>query len=244
MELHAISAHPWLLNHVSYFLTTPYRQFVREIIARHNRRIHKTYIEELGHLRPLPEYKTTDYTEERQRVTNSSTILLRGVIYSVPSHLIGEMIKIHLYDDRLECFVGGDPVATLPRKYKQKSYERQINYRHLIESLSRKPGAFRNYIYKDAFFPTLAFKQTWLHLEQRYDTHKACKEYVAILKEAARGDNESKVNAFLEKRLAQDKAITAREVQELFSPPSPDLPQTPIECGTLESYGDLLRRTP
>jgi hypothetical protein len=173
-----------------------YRQFIRELVVSHNRRIHKTYLEELVHLQDLPERKTTDYAEERAPVTNSSTILVKGVVYSVPSRLIGETLKIHLYDDRLECFVGGDRVITLERKRRKKSYEKQINYRHLIAALVRKPGALKNYIYKEAFFPTLAFKQTWELLSEQHEINKACKEYVMILSEAAKGENEEIINAF------------------------------------------------
>ncbi len=217
-----------------------YRQFVRETISRHNRRIHKDYLEELSHLRALPERKTTDYTEERQRVTNSSTILLKGVVYSVPSKLIGEMLKIHLYDDRLECFVDGSYIVTLRRKRKQKRYERQIDYRHLVEAMSRKPSSFKNYIYKEAFFPTLAFRQTWELFESHYESYRACKEYVAILREASKEDNESRVSGFLEQRLTQPGIVTSAEVQELFASPSTELPQSEIPCDSLESYSTLI----
>ena len=213
-----------------------YRHFVREIIGSHNRRIHKQYVEELTHLRPLPDKKTVDYAEERAVVTSSSTIVVRNVIYSVPSTLIKEQLKIHLYDDRLECFVGGDNVITLPRKRRNKKHERQIDYRHVITSLARKPGAFRNYVYKEEFFPTLAFKQTWEHLSQNYSSDKACKEYVMILKTAAQGDNEEIVNAFLEKRLTMSGKIKAQEVQELFLSGKESLPQGDIPCESLDSY--------
>ncbi len=51
-----------------------YRQFIREIVLQHNRRIHKMYLEELPFLKALPERKTTDFKEERLKVTTSSTI--------------------------------------------------------------------------------------------------------------------------------------------------------------------------
>lgn len=216
-----------------------YRQFVRDSVASHNRRIHKEYMEELAYLRDLPSRKTTDYAEERTPVTNSSTILVKGVVYSVPSRLIGETLKVHLYDDRLECFVGGDQVIELQRKRRKKSYEKQINYRHLIAALVRKPGALKNYIYKEAFFPTLAFKQAWELLNQQHDSNKACKEYVMILKEAAKGQNEEIVNAFLEKRLMENKTIAAKDVQELFGLKTDELPQGDLHCESLDSYAIL-----
>jgi hypothetical protein len=216
-----------------------YRQFIREIVTSHNRRIHKEYMEERAYLRTLPSRKTTDYAEERVSVTNSSTILVKGVVYSVPSRLIGETLKIHLYDDRLECFVGGDQVIVLQRKRRKKNYEKQINYRHLIAALVRKPSALKNYIYKEAFFPTLAFKQTWELLNQQHDLSKACREYVMILKEAAKGQNEEIVNVFLEKRLTMNKVIRSKDVQDLFGSEMDNLPRGDLHCESLDSYAIL-----
>lgn len=217
-----------------------YRQFIRELMSRHNRRIHKEYLEELACLTPLPERKTTDYTEERVCVTNSSTFLLKGVVYSVPSKLIAETLKIHLYDDRLECFVGGCHVITLSRKRKNRRHERQVDYRHLIGAIMKKPTSFRNYVYKEEFFPTLAFRQTWELLESYHDGYRACKEYLSILNEAAKGDNESIVNNFLERRLRGKGVVSATEVQELFNPPSKELPSGEVTCDDLVSYESLI----
>ena len=146
---------------------------------------------------------------------------------------------MHLYDDRLECFVGGDRVIVLERRRRNKNYERQIDYRHLIASLVRKPSAMKNYIYKEAFFPTLAFKQTWEQLNQQYGSTKACKEYVMILSQAAKGQNEEIINAFLEKRLLANKAILAKEVQDLFHSEKEQLPSGDLPCESLMSYAVL-----
>ncbi len=217
-----------------------YRQFVREIIKRHNRRIHKAYLEELAYLGDLPERKTTDYTEERVRVTSSSTISVKGIIYSVPSRLISETLKVHLYDDRLECFIGGTQVVTLSRLRKRNKHVHQIDYRHLIGELARKPGAFKNYIYKEELFPTLAFRQTWEQLSTIHDSRKACREYIAILKEAAEGDREQAVSLFLERRLEEGHVAAASEVQALFTQQSSELPELCTPCDELSNYGCFL----
>ena len=193
-----------------------YRQFIREIVAQHNRRVHKKYIEELACLRALPEHKTTDFSEERARVTSSSTICVRSTVYSVPSRLIHMTLKVHIYDDRLECFIGSDPVVTLERKRRKQGREHRIDYRHVIGALCRKPQAFRNYIYREELYPTLAFRATWERLNQELDSRTACREYVKILKEAAQGDRESAVNQFLEDALSKNILPRAIHVQKLF----------------------------
>jgi hypothetical protein len=217
-----------------------YRQFIREIVAQHNRRIHKKYIEELACLKALPEHKTTDFTEERVRVTSSSTISVREIIYSVPSRLINMTLKVHVYDDRLECFVGSDSVAKLERKRRKQGREHQIDYRHVIGALCRKPQAFRNYIYREELFPTLAFRATWERLNRELDSRTACREYVKILKEAAEGDRESAVNQFLEEELHKDILPRAVHVQKLFRKQTEGHPKLAPIHQNLEDYDTLL----
>ena len=193
-----------------------YKQFIQEIASQHNRRIHKKYMEELSFLNPLPLRRTTDFTEARVIVTTSSTIRVKDVIYSVPSRLIGMTLKIHIYDDRLECFVGGDPIINLERKRRNQKRVHQINYRHVIGALRKKPQAFRNYIYREELFPTLAFRETWERLNKQLAPEKACREYVRILKEAAEDDHEELVNEYLENQLKKHILPESSEVQKLF----------------------------
>lgn len=216
-----------------------YKQFIQDITTRHNGRIHKRYLEELGYLKDLPEHKTTDFKEERIRVTSSSTIKVRDIIYSVPSRLIGMTIKVHIYDDRLECFVGGDFVVTLERKRRRKERVHQINYKHVISSLSRKPQAFRNYIYQEELFPTLAFRQTWERLDQELDGRDACREYVKILEEAAKENQESIVNQFLEEQLSKNVLPRVEDVRKLLGKTGRSPKLIPIEQ-SLDSYNVLL----
>jgi hypothetical protein len=216
-----------------------YKQFIRETVVQHNRRIHQKYLEELGYLKDLPEHKTTDFSEERVRVTSSSTVRVCDVIYSVPSRLMGMTLKVRVYDDRLECFIGGDSVITLERKRRCKERVHQINYKHVVESLSRKPQAFRNYIYQEELFPTLAFRQTWERLDQELDSRESCREYVNILKEAAKGDQQALVNCFLEEQLLKNILPRAVEVRKLFRGTA-ETPKLNLMEQDLHGYNALL----
>ena len=216
-----------------------YKQFIQGIVMRYNRRIHKKYLEELALLKELPERRTTDFAEERALVTTSSTIRVKDIIYSVPSRLIGMTLKIHLYDDRLKCFVGSDLVETLERKRRKEKRVHQINYRHVIGALQRKPQAFRNYIYREHLFPTLAFRETWERLKEKLDSRTACREYVKILKEAAEGDHEEIVNIFLEKQLHNNILPKSVEVQALFRKEGRNPTLIPIETD-LKGYNALI----
>jgi hypothetical protein len=214
-----------------------YRAFVREVALRHNKRIEKALIEERAFLKPLPERRTCDYEEERIRVTSSSTIVIKGVTYSVPSRLIGMILKIHLYDDRLECFVGADHVIALQRLRKRKRC-RQIDYRHVIGTLVKKPQAFRNYIYREELFPTLAFRQAWEMLDKELDSRRSCQEYVKILNEAIKG--EEQVNTYLENCLKENHLPKSDQVKSLFKDICTSLPLLRESTCDLSGYDVLL----
>lgn len=94
---------------------------------------------------PLPPHRYIDYTELSVKVTRSSTVAVKRALYTVPSRLIGATIRVHLYHDRLACFVGQTRVITLPRVYPATpaGRARRIDYRHIIHSLAAKPQAFR-----------------------------------------------------------------------------------------------------
>jgi len=169
------------------------------------------------------------------RVTTSSTIAIKHIIYTVPSKLIGMMLKVHLYDDRLECYVGGDHVITLKRLRGERKWQRNIDYRHIIGTLVRKPQAFRNYIYRDALFPTFAFRQAWEYLERELDSRQACREYVKILNEAARPNGENRVNEYLEECLTKGSLPKSDEVIALFRT---TLQQAPLLKGCIAELSD------
>lgn len=218
-----------------------YKEFLRDQMQRQNKRNEKAFIEERAYLKPLPERKACDYTEERVRVTTSSTIAVKSIIYSVPSRLIGMVLKVHVFDDRLECYVGGDHVITLNRLRRNKKRIHCIDYRHIIGTLVRKPQAFRNYIYREELFPTFAFRQAWEILDNRLDNRQACREFVTILNEAAgHSEHEKKINAYLEERLAKGLLPKSEEVKTLFRKSPIQQPVLKEQTVLLDAYEALL----
>ncbi len=71
----------------------------------------------------------------------------------------------------LEIWYGQKKVDTLPRLRGEGKYK--VNYRHIIDSLVRKPGAFENYRYRNAMFPTSRFRIAYDYLKERYTVHNA-----------------------------------------------------------------------
>jgi hypothetical protein len=93
-----------------------WRGFVDEIVGRGNIRNAKRIDQERMALNKLPVRKTADYEEINVDVTTSSAFTLRKVFYSVPSRLIGHRLRVHLYDDRLECFQGSTAILRTSAK--------------------------------------------------------------------------------------------------------------------------------
>lgn len=219
-----------------------YEDFVRNVISRSNGRHRKLYQEELKYLKPLPLHKAVDFTELSVPVSTLSTINVKQVIYSVPSRLISMQLKVHLYDDRLECFVDSTRVITLERK-RWKGGEkriRMINYRHVIHSLVRKPGAFRNYIFQDEMFPTYAFGQAWKKLDAKLDERTACKEYVGILKIASKGENEPLVSKYLEQILEREELPRLADVKKHFDNFTVTIPSVEVLSPDPRTFNQLL----
>ena len=117
-----------------------YRRFVDEVVGRRNARNRKRIEIERAALKPLPERRTTDYEEARVMVTSSGGFILRRVFYTAPSRLIGHRLRVHLYDDRLECFLGSTPVMTVSRGRGQPSgkHDHVVDYHHVIHALRKQ----------------------------------------------------------------------------------------------------------
>src|SRR5690606_37459818 len=116
-----------------------YRAFIDEIVGRRNAARGKAIEAERGHLRALPPQRTTDFEEVIVTVTSSGGFTLRKVFCSVPSRLIGHRLRVRLFDDRLDVFIGGTPLLTLPRgrAHTNGKHDQVVRYHHVIHSLRK-----------------------------------------------------------------------------------------------------------
>ncbi len=140
-----------------------YQQELDEVVESMNVGRAVRFEEERTHLRPLPPFAGIDYHELMVRVTTASTITVALTVYSVPSRLIGSRLKVHLYDDRLIAWLGCDEVfrhrRIRPEVVKRRA--RCIDYRHLIGSLKRKPGAFARSLFRNEMLPNDDYRAVW-----------------------------------------------------------------------------------
>ena len=136
----------------------------------------------MPYLRPLPPAPMPEYANYQARVRKWSTVQVAGRTYSVPSRLIGKEVRIRLYADWVEVYYKGSLVERLERVHGER--EANVNYRHVIGSLVRKPGAFARYRFREQLFPTRHFRLAYDALK-RWRGERADVEYVRILHLAA-----------------------------------------------------------
>ncbi len=215
-----------------------YDAFVRNVFGQVNRGRTERLQEELERLRPLPRRRLGAVRRLTMRVGRGSTIRVQHNVYSVHSRLIGERVEVRVYAERLELWYAQQLVETLPRIRGQRRH--RIQYRHIIEWLVRKPGAFAQYQYRDDLFPTSRFRMAYDDLKASHP-RRAEKEYLQILHLAAR-DTEVGVDDALRMLLAQEGPLTAAAVEELVRsgqeiPPATDVTVEPVD---LRAYDMLL----
>lgn len=159
-----------------------YKVFIRTVLTQRNKGRFDRFKEELQHLKPLPSRKIDTVKRFTTKVGPSSTIRVNNNVYSVHSRLIGETVTVVLYSDRVDLLYGGRIVDVLPRLKGSQKY--RIDYRHVIDSLVRKPGAFKNYQYRQDMFPNTHFRMAYDLLEKDMPGSSS-KEYLQILHMAA-----------------------------------------------------------
>jgi hypothetical protein len=218
-----------------------YRHFVAEVALRFNARTHQALRIERPCLQQLPARRTTDYEEIDARVTKFALIAVKSVTYSVPSRLVGHRLKVRVYEDRIEGYLGEHRVLETPRLRRTGlvPHPRHIDFRHLLPALKRKPAALIRWRLRDALFPRSEYAQTWQVLIERLPEVRAARLMIGLLEIAADG---------CEVLLAQElAALLARQqlpdlptLRERFFPRAAPMPSVAVHLPALASYDALL----
>ena len=189
-------------------------------------------------MRPLDVSRLPEFTEEHICVSEWSTIRVKHCAYSVPSRLMGETLRVRIYEDRIEADFAGTPQLRCERLRGRNL--RRIDYRHMIWSLVRKPGGFARYVYREEMFPSVVFRRAYDAVQTPHHGVKGDVEYLRILHLAA-STLEADVEAALERLFAEGKAISAESVKAIVTTTAraeiPVLEASPID---LFAYDALL----
>lgn len=198
-----------------------YGLFLDGLFVELNKARRARFEEELTQLQRLPARRLESYTRLQVKVSPGSTIRIHNNIYSVHSRLIGERVEVRLFIETVEVYYAQRLVERMPRL--RGAGKHLINYRHVIDWLVRKPGAFAHYRYRSDLFPTHRFRLAYDLLMRHHATDRAAaKVYLRLLKLAAR-ENEAAVDAALRVLLDREATVTVAAVVDLLGrvPPNP-----------------------
>ena len=191
-----------------------YRRFLDALFERLNAGRRQRLAEEMAVMRELPERRMESAKRERVKVDSGSLIYVDRNVYSVPSRLIGEQVEARLYMDHVEVWYGQKKVEQMPRLRGRRKH--RVDYRHIIDWLVRKPGAFEHYRYRDELFPSSRFRMTFDLLQEQLGQSQGSKEYLRILELAAK-NGEDRVDAALRNLLeAGAEQITAKAIEAML----------------------------
>lgn len=223
-------------GHRDFASVDAYREFVSEVVAELNDENAPAIEAELAGLKALPDVRLPSYTVFTPTVRRWSTIRVARRNYSVPSRLIGHQVRVHQHPDHLEVFYGDTHTFTLPRL--RGARDSRIDYRHVIWSLMRKPGAFARYRFREELFPSMTFRRAYDAL-QEWRGARADIEYVRILHLAA-----STMEGPVERALAELLEAGARfdyvVVKAIAAPEPIAVPEVQIGAVDLTKFDRML----
>jgi hypothetical protein len=172
----------------------------------------------------------------------SGGFTLRKVFYTVPSRLIGHRLRVRLYDDRLDLFIGGTAPMTLTRGRSTTTgkHAHVVDYRHVIHALRRKPMALLNLVYRDQLFPRDAYRRTFDRLLEKIPEKSACRIMVDLLALAHDRGCETELASILAGDLAANQLPDMAALRERFAPDPAALPEVIVQLTPRSAYEELL----
>lgn len=217
-----------------------YEHFVAGVVRKANQARGPRVAEEIEAMRPLVVERLPEYTELTLPVSSTSTVRIKSCGYSVPSRLIGHRVRVRIFEHRIEIYYA-DKLELVCERLRGKAV--RIDYRHIIWSLVRKPGAFARFIYRDELFPTVTFRRAYDAIAAAKPGIKGDVEYLRILHLAA-STMESDVEQALMTLLCERADVTAEATKARCARVSganvPALPHLESPTVDLTAYDALL----
>jgi transposase len=215
-----------------------WQSFVDDVNRKCNKAKSEKVTEDLAAMRELNVAKLPEYVELQVVVSSWSTVHVKHATYSVPSRLIGETVRVRLFESRVELWFAG--VKQLDCERVRGQHPRRIDYRHVIWSLVRKPGGFRNYVFREEMFPSTTFRRAYdaIHAPQHRGVAGDL-EYLRILHVAAT-TMESEVEAALDLLLNEQQLVSVDAVKALVAgklqPRAPSMVPPTVDLRVYDSF--------
>src|SRR5262245_17189070 len=218
----ALAQHLLLRGSRDFPSVEAYERFLVGLFERRNAGRRPRLAEELAAMRPLAVDPVPAAREVRARVSSGGLVRVLGHTYSVPAGLVGKIATAWVGEWEIAVWYGGRCWASMPRLTARDAH--RVDYRHVVDTLLRKPGGFRDYRYRDDLFPTTVFRRAWEALEARLPPRRADLAYLRVLKLAA-----TTLEVDVERALADalaagapwdDRTVAARVRPAVASPPA------------------------
>lgn len=233
---HAIDQRLLLRTDRNFSSIEEYDKFLQAAVAERNRQRHERVQDELKCLIELPSNEWYEPRQHAVTVSGWSTISIDGATYSIPSRFIGTKLKALVDAEMVRVYFGRHLVLEVPTKERGG---RCINYRHLIFHLLRKPGAFRNYQFREELYPRTIFRTAYDAL-LKHDDERADKEYLRILNHATM-EGEEQVALALDLLLGSGMVPFSENVFQLCRTPK-ETPSVTVVLPNLDGYDNLLSK--
>jgi hypothetical protein len=216
-----------------------YDRFVEGILRTANARRQKQLAEELAGMRALPVTALAEYREYQPVVSSQGLMRVRKHAYSVPSRLIGHTLRVELHEARLKVYLGREFLFELPRLRGDRGA--LVDFRHVINPLLRKPGAFSHYRHREALYPSTHFRAAHDRLVTDHGERPGVIEYLQVLKLAAEVSVEA-VEPLLKDKLAATGKWRAKDLRDALAPPDRQVIELLGLTPDLRAYDALLEQ--
>lgn len=141
-------------------------------------------------------------------------------------------MQVRVYAEHLEVWYGQKKTETISRL--RGEYKHRINYRHIIDWLVRKPGAFPQYRYRQDMFPTTIFRLAYDNLIA-HSPAQGHKDYLEILYLASK-ESEAGVGQALESLIENQQAINMDAVRKILEVDTEKTSVADIQIDSINLY--------
>ena len=136
-----------------------YEGFIDEMLQRRNESRQAKFKQEFDIMRSLRMPILPDYDEVLCRANKYGFVSVGRGSYSIPAKYRHKELRARIYERQIKIYDEEQLIAEFNNYWGKGGV--QIDYRHLITDLCRKPGAFRNYRHQASFFPGLIWRQCY-----------------------------------------------------------------------------------
>ena len=179
-------------------------------MAGRDRTVNELYEEEKAHLLVLPDTAFSNVQPSGGRADKYATVIVDKNRYSVPSRYAGFKVKVLLYVDCVEIFIGTKKLAVHERVYGNNKW--CLNPDHYLDLIQQRPMAFHS------ARPIRQWRKSWppaMHALLERFCHaqgetKGIKDFIVVLmfyRDYGAGEIEAAVNLAMEHHISSSDGV-------------------------------------